>query len=408
MSLDANRTNREGIPNASEGQEMSSSDINNLGNSISKYGVAPSLNGINVATFGDGYTIGTVHRVSEQELHPWRAFTDGHSIKIVLGCVFVDIPCAGGFSINDNLKELSGGKNAWFGKGISRTVNGYPDPDKKSSYFPMGAELWVDIPNANVINSRQLYSPTNPFINLKAADEEGSFEAGVYYIQLTAWSGRQITTEPYPNTTNEQLIKINAEVAEWNKYSLAMKGRTVPVLKYAPQDVGENNPEGYIEAYSLSKVGMYYPLFRLDYKGIIFQAIKSDIYMLGYTLKPFEVSVIGDQAYVTAGTVNGVVPQISSDYLDSIPKPSITVDGEGLILLKAEKETGKFFPKKVSVIFQSGDLVPPDDTVNEGYLQIAKITKPDNTLIVSQTSTGNKLLNRTQMGTDSAWWAWSS
>jgi hypothetical protein len=130
--------------------------------------------------------------------------------------------------------------------------------------------------------------------------------------------------------------------------------------------------------------------------------------MNGYTLKPFEVSVIGDKFYVSAGTVNGVVPTINLDPIDTIPKPYITHSGAaGRIYLKAQKQTGTFFPKSVSIVFEDGDT-PPADTLTFGYLQIASIQKVNNNFVVTQISTGNKLLNRTQMGSSNAWWAWSS
>ena len=406
--MDSNRNNKGDIPKVSEGQEMSSSDINKLGDAIAKSGVAGSLNGINSASFGDGFSM-SISNPRTNIIYPWKAFRDALGIRINLGCVFVDIPVAGGLAVNESIKSLSGGKNTWIPKSQSRVIQGYPDLEQKISYYPMGAEVWVDIKTANVLNTRQLLDPMNPYITFKGVGDDNKFKAGVYYIQMTAWSGRQLESIPYPNTQNATLAHANSDFTNWNNYSKAMKGRTVPVLKYAPEyEVAVDNPDGYVRCYDLHLSGMYYPLFTMDYEGNIYQSIKSDIYMLGYTLKPFEVSLVGNKAYVTAGTVNGIVPKMDSKYLDSSPKPSLTVSGtNGLFLLKAKKQTGKFFPQDVEVIFNSG-LTIPDDTVNEGYLQIAKVENVDNGFVVTQTSTGNKLLNRTQMGASSAWWAWSS
>ena len=405
--MDSNRINKGDIPRVSEGQEMSSSDINKLGDAIARQGVAGSLSGVNGASFGDGFSL-SISNSRNSFVHPWRAIRDGLEIKIELGSVFVDIPVAGGLAINESIKSLSGGKNTWIPKSQARVIQGYPDLEQKISYYPMGAEVWVDIKSSNVLNSRQLLDPMRTYISFMGYGDDNKFKAGVYYIQMTAWSGRQLESIPYPEATNETLAHANSDFVNWNNYSKSYKGRTVPVLKYAPEyAVAVDNPDGYVNCYDLHKSGMYYPLFTLDYNGNIYQSIKSDIYMLGYTLKPFEVSLAGNKAYVTAGTVNGVVPKIDGKYLDSSPRPEITVSGNGLFLLKATKQTGTFFPKEVSVVFNSGFTVPPD-TVNDGYLQIAKVESVNGGLVVSQTSTGNKLLNRTQMGESNSWWAWSS
>ena len=405
--MDYNRINKGDIPKVSEGQAMSSSDINKLGDAIAKSGVAGSLNGINGASFGDGFAMSS-SSVSTKVAHPWKAIRDALEVKVDLGCVFVDIPVAGGLAINESIKSLSGGKNAWIPKSQAGVIQGYPNLSEKISFYPMGAEVWIDIKSCNVLNSRQLVNPMSRYITFSAKGSDNKYSAGVYYIQMTAWSGRQLTTTPYPATQNALLQQANAEMTNWNNYSKAMKGRTVPVLKYAPEyEVAEGNSDGYVNCYVLHQGGMYYPLFTMDYEGHIYQSIRSDIYMIGYTLKPFEVSLVGNKAYVTAGTVNGVVPEIGGEYLDSSPKPSITVSGNGLFLLKATKQTGTFFPKEVNVVFNSGFTVPPD-TVSDGYLQIAKVQNVDGGLVLTQTSTGNKLLNRTQMGESNAWWAWSS
>ena len=406
MGIDANRNNGGEIPKASEGQEISSSDINNLANAVQRAGLAQSLSGVRSANFGDGNTFSISNKNAYS--HPWKAFRDGLQIRINLGCVFVDIPNAGGYKISTDPARIASGKNAWIPKSQAGVIpNGYPTLSEPISYFPMGAELWVDIPNANILSTRQLVDPRDKYIRFLAVDSTNKFKAGVYYIQMTAWSGRQLTGNPYPNTDIPALAQANADVQLWNNYSSAMKGKILPVLKFASYDEVPNpNPDNIINCYDIKD--MYYPLFSLDYRGFVYQSIKSDIYMNGYTLKPFEVSVIGNNFYVAAGTVNGVVPTINLDPIDSIPKPYITRSGgSGRIYLKAQKQTGTFFPTSVSIVFENGDT-PPADTVTFGYLQIASVQKVNNNFVVTQISTGNKLLNRTQMGSSNAWWAWSS
>lgn len=126
--------------------------------------------------------------------------------------------------------------------------------------------------------------------------------------------------------------------------------------------------------------------------------------------EPLTPNISGNIVTVIPGTVNRYVPKIGEIYIDKVPPPSLTVSGEGYILVKVTYEANKFFPRTAVIVFQAVET-PPADTENEGYYPLAKVnpisgsSPPQFTL---QTfSVGSLAVNRLKAGQGTATWWWT-
>ena len=128
---------------------------------------------------------------------------------------------------------------------------------------------------------------------------------------------------------------------------------------------------------------------------------------------PFKVSAYKDGASikvrVRAGTVNNLVPKISSTFLDAETAPTLTISGNNThrIYLKASSATPPvFFPDTVVVESATSDLA---DTDSNGYLLIGSVVvSAGNVTAVNQYVYASQVLVRAKPGTATALWSWSS
>ena len=149
--------------------------------------------------------------------------------------------------------------------------------------------------------------------------------------------------------------------------------------------------------------------YRDDGRGISLD-ILPDIQAFVY---PFKVTYIKDGASikvsVRAGTVNNLVPKISSTFLDDETPPTLTISGNNThrIYLKASSATPPvFFPDTVVVESATSDLA---DTDSNGYLLIGSVVvSGGNVTAVNQYVYASQVLVRAKPGTATALWSWSS
>lgn len=131
---------------------------------------------------------------------------------------------------------------------------------------------------------------------------------------------------------------------------------------------------------------------------------------------PFKVRVSkgtsGYEAYILPGTVNNLVPKISSTQLDADTAPKLTLSsGKNLICLKVTYTTATFFPETCEVVALSSDAaMAPSNTY--GYLQLASVnvTGSGDTLaaVVNQYIFSSQVVVRAKPGSATANWAFSS
>jgi hypothetical protein len=128
---------------------------------------------------------------------------------------------------------------------------------------------------------------------------------------------------------------------------------------------------------------------------------------------PFKVTVFMDgdavKFSVRAGTVNNIVPKIGTDFLDAIPAPAGTLDGDAThrIYLKASSTSPPaFFPDTVVAISSTADIA---DTDADGYLLLATVVVTGGSIgPVNQYVYASQVLVRAKPGTSTALWSWSS
>ena len=128
---------------------------------------------------------------------------------------------------------------------------------------------------------------------------------------------------------------------------------------------------------------------------------------------PFKVTVRKDggnfKVKVRAGTVNNLVPTISSTALDAATPPELTLTGDAThrIYLKASSASPPvFFPNTIVVESQTSDQT---DGNTNGYLKIASVVvSGGNVTAVNQFVYASQVLVRAKPGTDTALWSWSS
>jgi hypothetical protein len=148
--------------------------------------------------------------------------------------------------------------------------------------------------------------------------------------------------------------------------------------------------------------------FRQDARGITLDILPED--GIDY---PFRVFAYKDgeiiKVRVRAGTVNNLVPKISSAFLDAEIPPTLTLSGNHThrIYLKASSATPPvFFPDTVVVESATSDQ---SDTDSNGYLLIGSVVvSGGNVTAVNQYVYASQVLVRAKPGTATALWSWSS
>ena len=130
-------------------------------------------------------------------------------------------------------------------------------------------------------------------------------------------------------------------------------------------------------------------------------------------LHPFKVTTFVDngtiKVNVRAGTVNNLVPTISSTALDAATPPTLTLSGDHThrIYLKASSASPPvFFPDTIVVESQTSDQT---DTDSNGYLLIASVVVSGGVVTqVNQFVYASQVLVRAKPYTATALWSWSS
>jgi hypothetical protein len=381
------------LPNVSEGDVLSTSHINQLSSAISR--VAPA-SGSNFIT-GPGGVSSFSSLQPYKAYHPWMAIHRCNRLYFNLGQFFVDTPLAGGIVQVSGAggRTLAGGRNSW------AFNSGYPGGPVFSSFNPPkgmfmgGAEVWFEDEHFNVLTNTMMFQKLSGF--------HTKFKPGLWYLEYAAWGGRQ-APPPYPGASSPMLQTQNDVMVTFNAYSLKMKGRMVPQLRYATSDASKPN-----NMFSIKR--MVYPVCTVDDYGTIYQALRSDVY---HYVSPrdvaFQCSPVFDGQWkvaITPGQVNGYVPKVGSKYLDELPTPMVAVTGQGRILIKVTAGAGNFFPNTCEVIFVGGTNTPPD-TDGIGYRHIATVNMVNNVPSIVQLVSGNLLVNRFKMGASGAVWAWNA
>jgi hypothetical protein len=382
------------LPNVSPGDTIRPAVFHKLAEGIDRASLLPGA-GVRINKTGGSSTISVV--VPEQkDWFPFKASIIGAEgtklLTIRLGQVF-----GGGFF------------NTWRS---NNTVNwaGQVDygstPGFEGSHLN-GSEIMIDIPGTNYISSTQLAAGHPLTFPLKA---------GVYYLEMAPWSGREVVGSDLP-------AGISSSLAVFNKYSKNLKGAVRPVIKFADAT----------QMLTAFKTKTVMPICTVDKFERLFQTLSSDVFLASATVRPFTVYV-GDCesaspdeicVVVTPGTVNRAIPTIDDKYLDQSPAPTLKIDNTGYIVIKSTHETGKIFPRKSEVIFVTGDDFDNEafeDTTTRSYFPIAKVnmtagdpvpggeegeTGPPSYVIV-QLNSSHLVVNRLKAGASTAAWIWDT
>jgi len=87
---------------------------------------------------------------------------------------------------------------------------------------------------------------------------------------------------------------------------------------------------------------------------------------------PLSVQTAGElKISIVPGTVNQLIPKISSTYIDATPRPTITVSASGYIILEVSRVAGQPFPNN-PIIYWSSSI--PSNTASNGYFNLASVT----------------------------------
>lgn len=106
---------------------------------------------------------------------------------------------------------------------------------------------------------------------------------------------------------------------------------------------------------------------------------------------------------VFPGSVNGVMPKISGDYLDAATRPKLNISVSGFVYVKVTRAEGEVFPATVAIEFANE---VPANTKTTGHLAIASVTKTNNSLTISQLVTQSLIVGRQGYGEDAAFFYW--
>ena len=80
----------------------------------------------------------------------------------------------------------------------------------------------------------------------------------------------------------------------------------------------------------------------------------------------------GDRkVYIVPGTVNQLIPKVSSTYIDALPRPTISVSASGYIILRVERVANQPFPNTPTIYYNA---TIPADTTSYGYFALASVT----------------------------------
>ena len=369
------------LPNVNEGDALKPRTINRLSEGIDR----------STLQFGTGLKVtktanSTIVSVSKPDIsrHPFEAsdvgsvyVKDGENSKLMtinLGCFF------GQFNQFPNIWRDN---NSVGWSGVSEYT---PGTEKEEGYHALGGEIMIDVENANYLSSRHLSASAMLVM---------PFKEGLYYIEVGAWSGKQLPADP----------TISA-ISDWNEYSKSVKGMIRPIIKYAERAdmVKVSGQMGVI------------PICTVDKYLRIFQALSSDIFWPSKRSYPFQVYITeqdGETARViiTPGCVNRVIPQLDGKYLDADEPPDQLIAGEGYITVKVTYQQDKNFPRTAEIYYHLGStLTALEDTTQNSYYPIAKInqsTTPSGKFYtVRQLSAGHLVCNRTKSGAGDATWWW--
>jgi hypothetical protein len=391
--------NNLGLPKVGPGDSLRPSLINKITDKISELTPVQGVGANQQVT-----TSGSFQTVTKRPTpgHPWKMSFNGTQLHIEVGQFFYNRPGAGGTNLVTTMNDkLGGSRNAWLFQCYEPGGPTWNDANAADLFYMGGAEIFFEDPDCNAISNKQLYVSTDGLRTKR--------KKGLFYIELGVWNGRQMAP-PYPQPgASKQMNGANAAAAAFNQYSLQMKGKTVPIFKWAPPVKETYKGVEYQGMYDIKR--FVYPVATVTNNWQLYQGICSDIYHVATPKKPFEVDIAkvdgAWKASIYPGLVNQIVPKIGSDYIDQLPTPLLTINGAGRILIKATYETRKFFPRNTEIIFNGGQNVP-EDTETYGYYQIASISMVNGVPMVTQLSVGNKLVNRFKMGATGAYWSWSA
>lgn len=379
-----------GLPRVGPGDPIKPSVINRIAEAVDKR--TPTFGANSRVTSTPNGTIVDWSAV-ENVYHPWKCFNRGDLLFITLGQFYWDSSLAGGVQLSTNASALGGGVNAWlfntshpwamlsYGENYSQ----YPSP---GGYHLGGAEIWFDDDKCNYLTNKQIYYGMDPL--------HTEFRVGLYYIEVAAWSGRQMTAPYSGSGLNAMQLAANQVAVVFNEYSLKMKGRIVPLMRYAKQED------------MAKKKTLMYPICTVDENFSIFPGIRSDIFHIGSSFQPLRVYLASNNSTwsfaVTPGTVNRMPPKLNGDYIDKAERPTKTFSTEGYVCVKASYEPDSFFPKISEIVFVT--TIPPDSSSNSHY-PLAKINgNSTQGFTVTDLSIGNLYLNRLKAGNNDAVWTW--
>jgi hypothetical protein len=316
---------------------------------------------------------------SFEKAHPFKAFFVGGN-----GSAFLTFKLGNVFSIALSNTWVDNNSVVWSGTAQ------YDITDKKKGFHAKGSEIMFDVAETNYISSSHIQD--GEVLQLP-------YKEGLYYIELTQWSGLQLEAASGASAARAALV------AGWNEYSKNMKGRLRPVIKYANRDT----------MVAINYNRMVIPLCTVDSYERIFQACSSDIFLTGDLPNPGTTTVTEQGAtgklMVYPLTVNRIIPKMNSEYLDATEAPHLEFTEEGYVLVKCLYEANTFFPRKAEIIFASGDNLDNwGDTTTESYFPLAKInvtgSGSNKVYTVTQLSKKNLVVNRLKAGSNQASWWW--
>lgn len=127
--------------------------------------------------------------------------------------------------------------------------------------------------------------------------------------------------------------------------------------------------------------------------------------------KPLYPTLSEGKVSVTPGTVNRYIPMIGTNYIDSLPTPTLSVEGPGYVCVKATYEANKFFPRTATIVYHYGST-PPADTNTESFYPLARVelvtTVTPSVLVMNLlVEPANLSVNRLKAGANNATWWWT-
>jgi len=258
-------------------------------------------------------------------------------------------------------------QNQWFSnKFYNWSATRYYENPTTDGEHMQGAEIFFDLPEANYLTNTQIKNGSIPL--------ECKLQQGLYYIEVSAWSGKQMTN-PFAGVENktDNMNDFINELPEWNSHSQEMSGENVPILKYAPKD-------------KMKTLGnAVYPICTVDQDGFVFRGITTDIFANSSSNKhPYKLTVYkyDDTWYIDVafGTVNNKIPTYEDGYEVGDFDGGIEIgSGNTLsetthnVILQLDYVEEEPFPSPPSTVFASEEDVE-DNTDDTGYVLIGRVT----------------------------------